>query len=191
MVVAAVHMAPMPMPAKMMVEGLKREIRDRPKTKKTESKAKTNAKKLVENGFAFAMKSETFWLEDRYSPAKPMMATLAPKTAALETPSVDGEAMSLPRQVWRINPARESPAPEASAANTLGSLIRCAILTADAVPFPNRAKKDSPIDIPELPTVSPKKRNVKRRTERRMKRSVRFSTSFLLFPRMISPSMDE
>ena len=109
-----------------------------------------------------------------------MMAMLAPNTAALDTPKVEGEAMSLPKQVCMISPAKDNPAPEATAASALGSLILCTILMVEVDPFPNKARKDSPIERLELPKVKEKKRKRRRSKELAKKKNSDFFAP--LFP---------
>ena len=48
------------------------------------------------------------------------MDRFAPKTAALDTPSVEGEALGLFRFVCMISPDTDRPAPAIRAASTLG-----------------------------------------------------------------------
>ena len=54
-VVADVQIAPIPIPAKIIVEGLKLAILESPKTRKTDIRAKRKAKAEVEKGLALAM----------------------------------------------------------------------------------------------------------------------------------------
>ena len=49
-----------------------------------------------------------------------MMERFAPNTAALDTPSVEGDAMGLLRSVCMMRPEIESPAPAMIAASTRG-----------------------------------------------------------------------
>ena len=64
-----------------------------------------------------------------------MMDRFAPNTAALDTPSVDGEAMGLFRSVSMMRPATESPAPAMIAASTRGMRMFQMMRTCAALPF--------------------------------------------------------
>ena len=76
---------------------------------------------------------------DRKPPAKAMMDRFAPNTAALETPSVEGDAIALFSVVCMIRPETDSPAPAMMAASTLGTRIFQMILVWEGVPFPAKA----------------------------------------------------
>ena len=90
--------------------------------------------------------------EVRNPPANPMIERLAPKTAAFETPSVDGDAMTLPRQVCIMRPATASPAPATTAAMTRGRRIFWIIILLAYVLLPAIASKQSFTDILDEPT---------------------------------------
>ena len=81
-----------------------------------------------------------------------MIERFAPKTAALDTPKVDGEAIVLLNVVCIISPESESPAPTAMAANTLGIRIFHIILSWAGVPLPNSAFNPCANVILETPT---------------------------------------
>ena len=72
---------------------------------------------------------------DKKPPANAMMDRLAPNTAALDTPNVDGEAIGLLSVVCIISPDTDNPAPAISAASTRGTLIFHIILICAGVPF--------------------------------------------------------
>ena len=72
-----------------------------------------------------------------------MMERLAPNTAALDTPSVEGEAMGLFRLVCMMRPETESPAPARMAASTRGMRMFHMIRTWAALPFFASAAKHS------------------------------------------------
>ena len=80
-----------------------------------------------------------------------MMETFAPNTAALDTPKVLGEAMMFPKTVCMMSPDTDSPAPAIKAAKASGRRIFCTMRIEDSFPTPNKARKDSPIPIFELP----------------------------------------
>ena len=56
-------------------------------------------------------------------PAKAMIDKLAPNTAALLTPSVEGEAIALPKVDCMMSPATDNPAPAMTAAIMRGILM--------------------------------------------------------------------
>ena len=80
------------------------------------------------------------------------MDRLAPKTAALDTPSVEGEAMELFSVVCITRPDTDSPMPATMAASTLGMRIFQMIRDWAVVPIPRRAFKASEKVILEEPT---------------------------------------
>ena len=80
-----------------------------------------------------------------------MMDRLAPKTAALETPSVEGDAMELFRVVCIMRPDTDRPAPAMMAASTRGTRIFQMMRTLAAVPLPVSASNASVKDILEEP----------------------------------------
>ena len=82
------------------------------------------------------------------------MDRLAPNTAALDTPSVAGEAMGLPSTVCITSPAVDSPAPAIMAASSRGSRMYRMMRTAAVSPRPSSASRHSPTDSPEEPTSS-------------------------------------
>ena len=88
----------------------------------------------------------------RYPPAKAMMDRFAPKTAALETPRVEGDAMELFRVVCMIRPERPRPAPAMAAASTRGMRIFQMIRTLAAVPVLLSAAQQSAAVILDDPT---------------------------------------
>ena len=99
-----------------------------------------------------ASKERILFPVDRNPPAKAMIDKFAPNTAALETPSVEGEAMALLRVVCIIRPEIDSPAPAITAASTLGRRMFWMIRICAGVPFPNRASAASFNVILEEPT---------------------------------------
>ena len=95
-------------------------MRDNDKTKMMPNKAKIKAIPDVKYGFVMT----------RFPPLKaitppPMMiiATFAPKTAALETPNVDGEAITLLLIVCMMTPDIDKATPMRTAAMILGKRI--------------------------------------------------------------------
>ena len=70
----------------------------------------------------------------RYPPAKAMIDKLAPNTAALETPKVEGLAMGFFKVDCMIRPAMDSPAPATMAAMVSGKRIFCTMRTEVALP---------------------------------------------------------
>ena len=80
-----------------------------------------------------------------------MMERLAPKTAALDTPKVDGEAIGLSRLVCMIRPDTDSPSPAMTAARTLGMRICQMIRMPALVPCPKSTETHSVRDIREEP----------------------------------------
>ena len=83
-----------------------------------------------------------------------MMDRFAPNTAALDTPSVAGEAIGLPSTVCMISPDTDNPAPAITAASSRGRRMCCMIRTAALSPLPNSAETHCRTDIPEDPTSS-------------------------------------
>ena len=79
------------------------------------------------------------------------MERLAPNTAALDTPSVEGEAMELFSVVCIIRPETDSPAPAMTAARTRGIRIFQMIRTAAGSPDFVSALRQSPRDIWDEP----------------------------------------
>ena len=89
---------------------------------------------------------------DRKPPAKAMMERLAPNTAALDTPRVEGDAMALFKVVCIIRPETARPAPAIMAASTRGMRMFQRMRILALLPFFKRAAKQSPTDIWEEPT---------------------------------------
>jgi len=81
-----------------------------------------------------------------------MIDRFAPNTAALDTPSTEGDARELLSEVCMIRPEHDSPAPAIIAASTLGILIFQMIRTALAAPFPVSAENASDKLIFDEPT---------------------------------------
>ena len=80
------------------------------------------------------------------------MERFAPNTAALDTPSVEGEAIGLFRSVCITRPDTDRPAPAMMAASTRGMRIFQMIRTCAILPFFKSAAKQSEIDMCEDPT---------------------------------------
>ena len=91
---------------------------------------------------------------DRKPPAKATMDRLAPNTAALDTPSVAGEAMGLPSTVCMTSPAADSPAPAMTAASRRGKRMYRMMRTAAVSPCPSSASTHERTDMPDEPTSS-------------------------------------
>lgn len=157
-----------------MLEGEKRFILQRKRIRNTEKKANKNAMEEVAKGLPEEKKLPTFFPKDKYPPEKRMMETLAPNTAALETPKVPGEAMMLPNTVCRMSPDKASPAPAINAAKASGRRILCTMRTEEDSPIPNKAKKDSPKSILLLPSIKARKKPAKSKTEKRPRTRIRF-----------------
>ena len=81
-----------------------------------------------------------------------MMDRLAPNTAALDTPSVDGEAMALPSVVCMTRPDTDSPAPAMSAASSRGMRMFQMIRAAAPPVRPSRASKHAATLMWDEPT---------------------------------------
>ena len=81
-----------------------------------------------------------------------MMDRLAPNTAALETPNVDGDAMGLFRFVCITRPETESPAPAMTAASTRGMRMFQRMRIWVGLPFFASAAKHSATVMCEEPT---------------------------------------
>ena len=81
-----------------------------------------------------------------------MILKLAPNTAALDTPRVDGEAIELDKVVCIINPDIDNPAPQIKHAKTLGNLIFKIIRLLTSLDKLNNPFIHSIKDIFELPT---------------------------------------
>ena len=96
-------------------------------------------------------------LVETFRPLSMMIATLAPRTDAFDTPSVAGEAIGLLRQVCMIRPDIDRPIPHKTAARILGSLIFCMMRILIVSPLPNRPKKASLNFIDEDPKNKEKK----------------------------------
>ncbi len=116
-----------------------------------ERAAKMNAIREAAKGLTPAPYTERLLPVIRKPPAKAMIDRLAPNTAALVTPSVDGEAMELPSAVCMISPERDRPAPAVTAAMTRGRRIFCMMRTCAGVPLPRRAPIHSRMVIPDGP----------------------------------------
>ena len=82
------------------------------------------------------------------------MDRLAPNTAALDTPSVAGEAMGLPSTVCMTSPAADSPAPAMTAASRRGRRMYRMMRTAAVSPCPSSASTHERTDMPDEPTSS-------------------------------------
>ena len=82
-----------------MLEEEKRFILQRRRIKNTDPKAKRKAIVDVAKGFPEAKKLSVFFPKLKYPPEKRIIDTLAPNTAAFDTPNVPGEAMMLPKTV--------------------------------------------------------------------------------------------
>ena len=82
------------------------------------------------------------------------MDRLAPNTAALDTPSVAGEAMGLPSTVCMTSPAADSPAPAMTAASRRGRRMYRIMRTAAVSPCPSSASTHERTDMPDEPTSS-------------------------------------
>ena len=91
---------------------------------------------------------------DRNPPESAMMDRFAPNTAALDTPSVAGEAIGLPSTVCMISPDTDNPAPAITAASSRGRRMCCMIRTAALSPLPNSAETHCRTDIPEDPAIT-------------------------------------
>ena len=85
------------------------------------------------------------------------MERFAPKTAAFETPRVEGEAIGFDRVLCIMRPDTESPAPAIRAASILGILIFQIILIAVGSPVPARAERVSEALMSEEPEKSARK----------------------------------
>lgn len=81
-----------------------------------------------------------------------MMDRFAPNTAALDTPSVEGDAMELFRVVCMIIPETARPAPAMIAASTRGIRMFQMIRTLAGVPVLFSAARQSAIVMWEEPT---------------------------------------
>ena len=81
-----------------------------------------------------------------------MMDRLAPNTAALDTPSVDGEAMALPSVVCMMRPDTDSPAPAMRAASSRGMRMFQMIRAAAPSARPSRASKHAATVMWDEPT---------------------------------------
>ena len=75
------------------------------------------------------------------------MERFAPNTAALETPSVEGEAIGLFRSVCMMRPDTDSPAPAMIAARTRGIRMFQMMRTCAGLPFFTSAEKHSAMVI--------------------------------------------
>ena len=76
-----------------------------------------------------------------------MMERFAPNTAALDTPSVEGEAMELFSVVCMMRPEMDSPAPAISAASTRGMRMFHSMRMFAAVPVLRSAAMQSDADM--------------------------------------------
>ena len=117
---------------------------------------------------------------ERNPPAKAMMERFAPKTAALETPNVEGEAIELFRLVCMMRPERARPAPAMMAASTRGMRMFQMIRIFAALPFFASAAKHSDRLICDEPTKRQTKASRITAAVRMMMTAVCF---FLIFPR--------
>jgi hypothetical protein len=86
-----------------------------------------------------------------------MMERFAPKTAAFDTPRVEGEAIGFERSVCIMRPDTESPAPAIKAASIRGSLIFQIIL----IMFESPVLKRAPTPSEKLISDEPRKREAK------------------------------
>lgn len=107
-----------------------------------------------------------------------MMATFAPRTAAFETPKVDGDALGLSRQVCLIKPERAKEIPQIVPARTLGRRIFCLIRIAVDSPFPKRPKKESLNEREEEPKNKEKNAKTKKRNKNTKRKHLFFCLSF-------------
>ena len=89
---------------------------------------------------------------ERKPPEKAIIERFAPNTAALETPSVEGDAMGLLRFVCITRPDAESPAPAITAARTRGMRMFQMMRLLAELPFLTSAAKASPRDMFDEPT---------------------------------------
>ena len=89
---------------------------------------------------------------DRNPPANAMMERFAPNTAALDTPSVEGDAMGLFKSVCITRPDTDKPAPAIMAASTRGIRMFHMIRTCAALPRFRSAAIQSATVIWEEPT---------------------------------------
>ena len=95
-----------------------------------------------------------------------MSTKFAPNTAALETPKVEGEAIGFFKVDCMISPDTESPIPAKRAARRRGRRICWTMRTAEVVPSPNKAMKDSGRLIWEEPTMRPEKNKTTSSTDK-------------------------
>ena len=110
-----------------------------------------NAIREVAYGFVPAVYPARLFPVERKPPAKAMMDRFAPNTAALETPSVEGEAIVLFSVVCIISPETERPAPAITAARTRGRRIFRIMRWLAALPLPISAATPSFSDMCEEP----------------------------------------
>ena len=109
-----------------------------------------------------------------------MIATLAPKTAALEMPKVEGDAIGLSRQLCLINPETDNPIPAMMPARIRGRRIFCLIRILTLSPFPKSAKKESEKERLDGPAKREKKPITNKRKPKTDKRILFFRFSFIL-----------
>ena len=103
------------------------------------------------------------------------METLAPNTAAFDTPKVLGEAIMFPKTVCMMRPESDNPAPAIKAAKASGSRIFVTIRIALSVPTPNNAKNESPKDKELLPSIKQRKKPSRRSKERHERTKILFA----------------
>ena len=92
-VVAAVQTEPIAIPESTSTPGENERILQRPRISKIDKILNTNATALVAYGFVPAIYDDRLLPVLRKPPAKTIIETLAPKTAAFVIPSVEGDAM--------------------------------------------------------------------------------------------------
>lgn len=94
---------------------------------------------------------------ETFPPLSMMMATLAPRTDAFDTPSVIGDAIGLFKQVCMIRPDIDRPIPHKTAARTLGRRIFCMMRMLILSPFEKSPKNASLNFIDDDPKNNEKK----------------------------------
>ena len=103
-----------------------------------------------------------------------MIAIFAPKTAALDTPRVEGDAIELFKDVCITRPAIDNPPPITRPANTLGTLILWIIKIVDFSPLLNKAKTLSLKEIDDGPINTLKKNKIIRAKSKTIKEIIIF-----------------
>ena len=110
------------------------------------------------------------------------MERFAPNTAALDTPSVEGEAMGLFRSVCITRPATDSPAPATIAARTRGMRMFQMMRTCAALPRFNSAATQSAAVMRDEPTNRQTKAST---TTAKASRQIAAVLFFLFFNRSV------